>query len=78
MDASQGYILISIVVLALIACLVFFMNKGKSTKRLTPLAGLAFALVLAGLMFGENRLLGFGLLAGGIVLAVVDMIIEWK
>lgn len=76
MGASQGYILISIVALAVIACLVFFVNKGKSARRLTPLAGLAFALVLAGLIFGENRMLGYGLLAAGVLLAVVDMIVK--
>ncbi len=72
MNASQIYMAIAIVVLAIIAALVFFASKRKE-KRLTPLAGLAFAFVLAGLMFGQERWLGYGLLGIGVILAVVDM-----
>jgi len=48
--------------------------EGKN--RLTPLAGLAFAFVLAGIFFGENRLIRYGLIGIGIILAVVDIIIR--
>ena len=74
MDASQIYIASSIVVLAIIAVLVFVFNKNTKEKRLTPLAGLAFAFVLAGFLFGQERLIGYGLLGIGVVLAVIDMV----
>ncbi len=77
MNASQIYIAFAIVVLAVIAALVFFASKRKE-KRLTPLAGLAFAFVLAGLMFGQERWLGYGLLGIGVILAVVDMVRKGK
>jgi hypothetical protein len=48
MNPSQIYIAISIVVLAIIALLVFFIHSNKRDKTLTPLAGLAFGFVLAG------------------------------
>lgn len=48
MNPSQIYIAITIVVLAIIALLVFFIHSNKRDKTLTPLAGLAFGFVLAG------------------------------
>ena len=70
---SQIFIAVSIAVLAAIAVLVFFVGKGRRENRLTPLASLAFAFVLAGILFGDDRLIGYSLLAIGVILAVVDM-----
>ena len=78
MDASTSYIVLSIAVLAVIALLVFFVGgKGKSGK-LTPLAGLSFGIILAGLFFGGERLIGYGLIGFGILLAVIDIIRKMK
>lgn len=74
MTISQIYIAISIVVLAVVAILVFFVSKGRKDNRLTPLASLAFAFILAGIIFGENRFLGYALMGVGIILAVMDMV----
>ena len=73
MNISQIWIAVSIIVLAVIAFLVFFVNKNRKGKRLTPLASLAFAFVLAGMFFGDNRLIGYGLMGVGVLLAVVDI-----
>ena len=78
MNISQIYTLVSIVVLAVIAVLVFIVgNKGKR-KRLTPLASFAFAFVLAGILFGENQLIGYGLMCAGAILAIVDIFSKSK
>ncbi len=75
MITSQIYIAISIVVLAIIALLEFFINKNsKDNKILTPPAGLAFGFVLAGVIFSDDRLIGYSLMGIGIILAVIDMI----
>jgi hypothetical protein len=74
MNISQIYIFVAIVVLAIISFLVFIANRNKKKTRLTTLAGLAFGFVLAGIVFGENRLVGYGLMGVGVVLAVVDMV----
>jgi len=73
MNISQIYIAVSIVVLTVIAILVFVAGKNKKEKRLTPLASLAFGFVLAGILFGENRLIGYGLMGVGVLLAVLDI-----
>ncbi len=78
MVTSQIYIAISIVILAIIALLVFFVNKNKKAKKLTPLAGLAFGFVLAGIIFGEDRLIGYSLMGIGILLAIIDIIKKSK
>jgi hypothetical protein len=76
MNTSQLYILLSIIVLVLVALLFFIVNKNKTgkEKNLSPLAGLASALLLAGLFFGENRFIGYGLIGVGVILALIDMI----
>ncbi|MHC4241829.1 MAG: hypothetical protein ACYS3N_17540 [Planctomycetota bacterium] len=78
MNISQIYIAISIVVLAVIALLVIFLGKSKKENRLTPLAGLAFGFILAGIIFGDNRAIGYSLLSIGVFLAVVDIVKKLK
>lgn len=74
---SQTYILIALVALAVIVGLVFFV-KHKGGKKLTPLAGLAFALVVAGIVFGDERLIGYSLMGVGVALAVIDMFMQQR
>ena len=74
MDTSTAYIATAIVALAIVAVLVFMVRGSKRENRLTPLAGLAFALVAAGIVFGDDRLIGYGLMGGGVVLAIVDIV----
>lgn len=78
MEASQIYILISIIILLIIAVLVLFVKKNKKQKPLTPLAGIAFAFILAGIIFGDNRMIGYSLLGIGVLIAVIDIIIKLK
>jgi O-antigen ligase len=74
MNISQIWIAISLVVLAVIALLVFFLSKNRKEKRLTVLASLAFGFVVAGIVFGnDNRLIGYGLMGIGVLLAVLDI-----
>ena len=73
MNTSQVFIALSIAVLAIVALLVFFIGKRRKENRLTPLAGLAFGFVLAGILFGNDRLIGYSLLGIGVILAVIDI-----
>ena len=78
MNISQIYIAVAIVILAVIALTVFLTRKNRRESRPSTLAGLAFLFVLAGLFFGENRLIGYGLMAVGVILAVIDMFGKMK
>jgi hypothetical protein len=71
---SQVYIAVSIVILAIIAAAVFFAAKKREQTRLTPLAGVAFGFILAGIFFGDDRMIGYGLMGIGVILAVVDIV----
>ena len=74
MNISQIYIAVSILALAIVALLVFFVNKNRKENRLTPLASLAFTCTVLGVVFSEDRLIGFSLMGVGVLLAVVDMV----
>ena len=74
MTAPQIYIAITILILAIIAILMFFVKKSDKEKKLTPLAGIAFGFVIAGIAFGEDRRIGYSLMGIGIILSVIDMI----
>ena len=74
MDVSQVWIMVSLAVLAVVALLVFRAGKAGKLNRLTPLAGLALGCIVAGLVFGDERWLGYSLFAVGVILAVVDMV----
>ena len=78
MNAQQIYITVSIVVLAAIAVIAVFLGKKRHQKPLSPLAAFAFAFVLAGIIFGDDRLVGYSLMGIGIVLAIVDIIKKRK
>lgn len=75
---TQIYIIISLVALAAIFLLLFLTNRRKTAKKMTPLAGLAFAFVIAGIVFGEEREVGYALMAIGVLLAFIDMIRKSK
>jgi hypothetical protein len=73
MDASQFYIIISIIVLAIIAFLVYLTGRNIPKRGLSKLAALSFAFIVAGIIFGENRMVGYSLLGIGVLLALIDI-----
>jgi len=78
MIASQIYILISIIALAIIAAVLFFVRKDKKGKKLTHLASWSLMLILMGIIFGDNRLIGYSFIGIGVLLAILDMINKSK
>ena len=72
MNISQFYIAVSILTLAIVALIVFSAAWRQKEKRLSPLPGLAFGLVLAGILFVDDRFISYSLLGIGLVLSVVD------
>ena len=74
MSISQIYITTCIVVLAVIVLLVLLVSKNKKAGSLTPLTGIDFGFILAGLLWGENRSIGYGLMGVGVILADADIV----
>jgi len=77
MNTSQVYILISIIVLAIIM-IVLVLTRKKMQKPLSKLATFAFVFIMAGIIFGNNRLIGYSLMGFGVVLAIIDIIKKLK
>ncbi len=65
----------SLVVLALLAVVVW---RRGGEQRMTPLSGVAAACVVCGIVFGEDRAVGYSFFAVGIILAVVDSVRRWR
>ncbi len=74
MNISQIFIAVSIIALAIVAFLVFFVSKNRKENRLTPLAGLALTFTVLGIVFNDGKWIGYGLMGVGVLLAVIDMV----
>jgi hypothetical protein len=72
MDQSQLYMLVAGISLAAIVILLFLKNKNVRNKKLSGLASTAFGCILTGILFGDNRLLGYSLIGVGVILSVID------
>ena len=73
MNAVLIYLAILILAgLAIAMDLVLVYTKKK--RRISRLAGLAFAFVIAGIFLGGQRLIGYSLLGVGIILAIIDIL----
>ncbi len=76
MSDMQLYILATIVIIGLIAVFKFFILKKRSSAKLSRLAGIAFVLIIAGIAFGDQRLLGYSLMGAGVLLALIDVVLQ--
>lgn len=74
MTPAQIYVAAAIVSLAIIA--FNRRNKNRETKRLSRMSAVAFGFILAGIIFSENRFIGYSLMAIGLILSVVDIYIK--
>ena len=78
MEKSQIYIAVIIIVLVIIAIQIFLLRGNKRTKKLSPIAGLAFGFMLIGLYFGEDQLIGYSMMGFGLVLAIIDIFMKYR
>ncbi|MFH0828951.1 MAG: hypothetical protein V1907_02110 [Candidatus Kerfeldbacteria bacterium] len=71
------YLIISIIAFIAILALLF-VHRGQAQRQLTPLGSIAFILVITGVIFGNDRLIGYGLMGVGVVLAVYEIVRQRK
>ena len=75
MTVPEVYLAAALVVLAIIVLMIFWLRRKE--YRLTPLISLAFAFVVAGILFGQSRVVGYGLMIVGVILALVEWVL-WR
>jgi hypothetical protein len=74
METAQINILLVVAGLAIIILILLLLSQKDENKKLSFLSGLAFAFIIAGMIFGENKLLGYGLIGTGIILSIIDIV----
>jgi hypothetical protein len=74
MGTSSIFVIVAIVALAVIFIFTFLISPGKRGSKLTPLASIAFVLIIAGIFLSEKGAIGYGIFAVGIVFAAIDII----
>jgi hypothetical protein len=66
---------IAIAVVALVLIVVFLLiGRGKQYKKPSNLAILGMSLVVLGIIFGDDRLIGYSFMGVGVLLSVLDII----
>jgi hypothetical protein len=75
---AMMYIAIALIVFVILAVLLLYMGKIKGKKHPTRLTFIALFLVIAGILFGEDRLVGYSLIGCGILLSLLDIIIRYR
>lgn len=77
MENTSIVIGIAIIALFVLPALYFAIHK-KHETRLSRIAALAFAFIIAGLFLSRKELVGYSLLGVGLVLAIIDMVQKRK
>jgi len=67
------WIAISIVALVVIVVLLLI-ARGKQYRKPSNLAILGMSLVVLGIIFGDDRLIGYSFIGVGVILSVIDAI----
>jgi len=67
------WIAISITALIVIAVLLL-RGRGKQYKKPSNLAVLGMSLVVLGIIFGDDRIIGYSFIGVGVLLSVIDAI----
>ena len=78
MEASQIFIIVAIGVLAVLALVVFILNKDKKRTKMTPLVSFALVFIVVGIFFSDSQWLSYSAFGIAIVISVIDMIIKLK
>jgi len=64
---------IPVIALFVVGLLFVRIEKEKKPVKMSNLAKVAFFLVLAGILLGDNPYLGYTVIGGGVALALVDI-----
>jgi hypothetical protein len=68
------YIGISLLALAVIMLVMIYAGKVKPKNKPSKIAQIAIFIVIAGVIFGDDRLISYSLIGVGVILSIYDII----
>lgn len=74
MITSSLVLFISMILVAAILLLVLIIKTSGKHRRLKPLSGLGFVMIVAGIVLAGNPMLGYGLMGIGILITIVSIL----
>ncbi|MBS3084503.1 hypothetical protein J4411_01160 [Candidatus Pacearchaeota archaeon] len=75
-DPLSMYVFISLMAFLGIVILSFLIKKNKKYQKLSVLESLSFIFIVAGIIFGNDEIIGFSLICGGVVFIIADIYIR--
>jgi hypothetical protein len=73
-DASLLFIALSVMILISIGILLILARKKGTKQQLSPLSLVGMVLIILGIVFGSDRLIGYAFLGAGVIVAVFDAV----
>ena len=75
-NVSAWLVIFGVSAILLVSAVLLILGSGRkfTPNRKLPQTGLAFSLIAAGILFGEARTVGYGLIAAGVLVAVLTAI----
>ena len=77
-DPLSMYVFISLMAFLGISILIFLIKKNQKHQNLSVFEALSFVFIVAGIIFGGERIIGFSLICAGVVFVVADIYIRVK
>jgi hypothetical protein len=68
------WLIISIAIVVILLATFFLVRKRKQTSQRNPLLILGIALIALGILFGEDRLVGYSFIGVGVLLSIISAI----
>jgi len=75
-SGTATYIVVTGALTAALLAVALVLGSGSFRQRFTILALVAAGFMLAGILFGEDRAIGYGLFGIGVALIIVDLAIK--
>jgi hypothetical protein len=72
------YIITAIIALVIIAIFFIFVQKNTGQKQPSGIVYIGLLFIIAGIIFGEDRLFGYSLIGLGAILSIFDIIVKWR
>ena len=77
-DPVSIYLFISLLAFLGVTILAFLIKKNQKQKELSVLETLAFLFIVGGIVFGEDKVIGYSLISAGVVFVIGDIYVRLR